>query len=61
MKMEIQIINRYNGESATVRLTIFDDNDGSVTDILEGQTRFIVTQVLKRISPTTKLELRKVR
>ena len=60
MKMQIDVVNRYNNESCTARLSLFDE-DGSVTDILEGPTRFIVTQVLKRLSPETKLELRKVR
>lgn len=59
MKLEIDVLNRYNSESCSLRLTVRDD-DGSVSHIIEGPTRFVITRALKLVSPETKLALRKV-
>jgi len=58
--MSIDIVNRHNNESCTLRLNIYND-DGMITDIIEGPMRFIITYAMKHVSPDTKLELRKVR
>ncbi len=55
--MTIKVINRYNSESCTLRLSLF--KDGECVDIIEGPMRFVIERAMLEVSPDTRLRLRK--
>lgn len=59
-KFIVEVVNRHNNESCSLRLTCYNRKN-EITDIIEGPTRIVINEMLMRVSPETKLGLRKIR